>query len=230
MPDSETTAAALLSEIYERLAQQYGVRRWRRRRDPVRQLVITILSQNTNDVNALRAFEAMQEAYPDWMAVMNAPTEELAQVIRSGGLANQKAPRIQGALRRIYEERGAFELNWLAELPVDEARAWLTSLDGVGAKTASIVLLFSLGRPAFPVDTHVGRVLRRVGVAPPKASPDQIMTIVEKAAPKEWFYPLHINLIRHGRGVCRARIPRCAVCALRLSCRYAAEHSSTAPA
>ncbi|NOX63705.1 MAG: endonuclease III [Chloroflexi bacterium] len=229
MSDPNTVVKALIKAVYERLHEQYGVRRWRRRRDPVRQLVVTILSQNTNDVNALRAFDALQETYPDWMAVMTAPTHELAEVIRSGGLANQKAQRIQHALRRIYETRGEFDLDWLAELSLEEARAWLTSLDGVGAKTASIVLLFSLGLPAFPVDTHVGRVLRRVGVAPAKASPDQIMAIVEQAAPAEWFYSLHLNLIRHGRGVCRARIPRCEACALNDICQHYLAHTTHEP-
>ena len=214
MTDPALALAAKIAAVHHRLLDAYGQPQRKRCGDPIGQLVATILSQNTSDVNTERAYASLRAAFPDWRAVMEAPTEAVADAIRSGGLANQKAPRIQAALRRIYEARGDFDLDWLAALPVAEARAWLDDLPGVGNKTASIVLLFCFGRPAFPVDTHVHRVTRRLGLAPAKASPDQVMRIVEAHTPAAWFYPLHLNLIRHGRAVCKARNPRCETCTL----------------
>jgi len=224
MPDPDLILTTKLAETYRRLGETYGLPVWQSHGDPTGQLVATILSQNTSDVNTARSFQALIDAYPDWQAVVDAPEQELIEVIRSGGLANQKAPRIQGALRRIYEERGDFDLHWLADLPVAEARAWLTQMPGVGNKTASIVLLFALGRPAFPVDTHVGRVSRRLGLAPANASADKVMVIIEAFAPTAWFYPLHINFIRHGRSICKARKPRCPDCVLQDICDWYREN------
>jgi len=220
MPDPDLILATKLAEAYRRLGEIYGFSAWESHGDPTGQLVATILSQNTSDVNTARSFRALVDAYPDWQAVVDAPEPEVIEVIRSGGLANQKAPRIQNALHHIHDERGDFDLYWLADLAVDEARTWLTQMPGVGHKTASIVLLFALGRPAFPVDTHVGRVSRRLGLAPPKASADKVMAIVEEIAPADWFYPLHINFIRHGRATCKARNPRCNECVLRDICDW----------
>ncbi len=150
-------------EVYQRLLAAYGEPTWRPYYQPMDELVLTFLSQNTSDLNSGRAFEALRTRYPTWQAVLDAPVEELAETIRSGGLAQRKAPRIQGALRRILDERGEFNIDFLADLPVEEATSWLTSFDGIGHKTASIVLLFCFNKPAFPVDTHVGRVTRRLG-------------------------------------------------------------------
>ncbi len=224
MSDPDLILATKLAEIHRRLGEVYGLRSWQSHGDPTGQLVATILSQNTSDVNTARSFRALVDAYSDWQAVVNAREEELVEVIRSGGLANQKAPRIQNALRNIYDERGDFDLYWLADLPVDEARAWLTQMPGVGNKTASIVLLFALGRPAFPVDTHVGRVSRRLGLAPPKASADKVMAVIEEFAPPGWFYPLHMNFIQHGRSTCKARNPRCQTCVLNDICDWCREN------
>ncbi len=209
-----------IAQVHQRLLEAYGEPRPRGCSDPVGSLIQTILSQNTSDVNTARAYASLRAAFPDWYAVMTAPTEAVAQAIRVGGLANQKAPRIQQVLRILYETRGELDLNWLADLPVDEARKWLTSLPGVGNKTASIVLLFCFHKPAFPVDTHVHRVTRRLGLAPAKASPDQVMRIIEAHAPPQWFYPLHLNLIRHGRQVCKAQRPRCSSCILADLCAH----------
>lgn len=187
------------------------------------ELVLTFLSQNTSDLNSGRAFEALKARYPTWQTVLDAPVDELAETIRSGGLAQQKAPRIQKALRRILEERGEFNIDFLADLPVEEATRWLTSFDGIGHKTASIVLLFCFNKPAFPVDTHIGRVTRRLGLAGPKDSEEKIKAIWERLTPPERYYPLHLNLIRHGREVCQARRPRCDVCVLNEVCRYNAK-------
>ena len=220
MTDAAPALSARIAAVHRRLLQVYGEPARRGCSDPVGALIQTILSQNTSDVNTARTYASLRAAFPHWRAVMDAPTEAVADAIRSGGLANQKAPRIQAVLRRIYEARGEFDLDWLAALPVDEARRWLVSLPGVGNKTASIVLLFCFGRPAFPVDTHVHRVTRRLGLAPAAASPDAVMRIIEAHAPPEWFYPLHLNLIRHGRQRCKARNPRCNDCPLADLCDF----------
>ena len=211
----------LAAEIYRRLQQTYGQPDWRPSYPPLDELVLTILSQNTNDVNSGRAFTALKARYPTWQAVLDAPVEELAETIHAGGLSQQKAPRIQAALRRILAERGEFSLDFLADLPADQAARWLRSFDGVGPKTASIVLLFCFGKPAFPVDTHVGRVSRRLGLAAARDSEEKIERLWEALVPPEWYYPLHLNLIRHGREVCMARAPRCEGCVLNSICRYA---------
>jgi len=214
--DNELRSKALT--IYRLLLEEYG-QPARRHRDPVSALVLTFLSQNTSDVNSHRAFEQLKARYPTWEAVIAAPTEELAETIRSGGLADIKAPRIQAALRRILEERGEFNLDFLADLPLEEAKRWLTSLKGVGPKTAAIVLLFCFGKPIFPVDTHVHRLSRRLGIVPPRASREQTQAAWEALVPAEIYYPLHLNLIAHGRRVCKAGHPRCAICVLQAHCQ-----------
>ena len=214
MPDPDLALATKIAFVHQRLLEAYGEPARRHCSDPVGSLIQTILSQNTSDINTARAYASLRAQFPDWRAVMNAPTDAVADAIRMGGLANQKAPRIPGVLRTIHETRGDFDLDWLAEMPVEEARRWLISLPGVGNKTASIVLLFCFNMPAFPVDTHVHRVTRRLGLAPAKATPDQVMRIIETHAPPGWFYPLHLNFIRHGRRICKAHKPRCDQCVL----------------
>lgn len=208
------------AEVQRRLLLEYDHPDWQPSLGPMDQLVVTMLSANTSDVNSGRAFERLKAFYPDWQAVMDAPLDELTEIIRPAGMGPTKAPRIQAALRRILDQRGAFDLSFLADLPVEEGLAWLTSLDGVGHKTASIVLLFSFGKAAFPVDTHVQRVSQRLGFAGPKDDPARIKAIWEALVPGEWFYSLHLNLIRHGRQVCHARGPRCEICPLRDLCDY----------
>jgi endonuclease-3 len=222
MPDPETNddARAFAAEVHARLLTAYGAPTWRASYPPMDELVLTFLSQSTSDINSGRAFAALKARYPTWQAVLDAPVAELAETIRSGGLAQQKAPRIQAALRRIQAERGELALDFLAKLPVDEAARWLTSFDGIGHKTASIVLLFCFNKATFPVDTHVGRVTRRLGLAGPKDSEQKIKGIWEALAPAAWFYPLHLNLIRHGREVCHAQRPTCDRCTLRDICRF----------
>lgn len=221
---SEHTAAAKAAAIYERLLAHYGYPDWRPGLSPMDELVLTMLSANTADVNSGRAFERLKAAYPDWDAVLAAPLDELVEVIRPAGLGPSKAPRIQAALRRIYTERGAFDLSFLAEWPVAQGLAWLCTLEGVGHKTASIVLLFCFGQAAFPVDTHVQRVTQRLGLAKAADDPARIKTLWESLVPAEWFYALHLNLIRHGRLVCAARKPACDVCVLQSLCNYFACH------
>lgn len=207
--------------IYRRLLEAYGEPTWRPYYAPVDELVLTFLSQNTSDLNSGRAFAALKARYVDWQAVVDAPVEEVVETIRSGGLAYQKAPKIQKALRRIKAERGEFNIDFLADLPVEEAMRWLRSFDGIGHKTASIVMLFCFGREAFPVDTHVGRVTRRLGLAGPKENEEKIKALWERLTPPAWYYALHLNLIRHGRQVCHAGRPECGACVLIDVCRYA---------
>jgi endonuclease-3 len=210
--------------IHNLLLAEYGDRPWHPH-DPVASLVNTILSQNTNDVNRDRAFERMRELLPTWEAVRDAPLEALIDAIRPAGLAPTKAPRIQAALRRITAERGEISLDFLANLPVEEARAWLLGLPGVGPKTAAIVLLFALGRPAFPVDTHVHRLSQRLGLIPEKTSREKAHDLLEALVPPELYYAFHLNLIAHGRAVCHARNPDHERCVLREECAYYREQT-----
>ncbi len=221
MPNLDTSQMQdKAAAIYALLLDQYGYPDWRPEFAPMDELVLTILSANTADTNSERAFTRLKQAYPDWYAVMDAPLAELIDVIRPAGLGPSKAPRIQSTLRRILLERGDFDLDFLGELPVEEGLTWLTQLDGVGLKTASIVLLFCFGKATFPVDTHVQRVTQRLGLAGPKDDPSQIKTIWEGLVPADWFLPLHLNLIRHGRRICHARTPACDICFLQAKCAY----------
>ncbi len=206
--------------VHRRLLEAYGEPRWRRPLPPVAELVSTILSQNTNDLNRDRAFAALRAAFPTWETVRDAPASAVIQAIRPAGLANQKGPRIQAVLRAITEERGRLDLRFLRRLPADQAADWLMRFKGVGRKTASIVLLFSLGLPAFPVDTHIHRLSGRLGLRPPRASLDQTHDLLARTFPPETYYAAHLNLIRHGRQVCRARRPDCPACVLRRICPY----------
>ena len=205
---------------HQLLIEEYGQREWHPRLDPLSELIFTILSQNTSDVNRDEAWRRLKERFPTWESVLAADAAEIAEAIRPGGLANVKAPRIQEALRVIKLERDKFTLDFLAEMEVDEARRWLTSLSGVGPKTAAIVLLFSLGKPAFPVDTHVHRVSRRLGLIGPKTSREKSHEVLEALLPPEIYYTFHLNLIAHGREVCKSQRPCCAACILQEYCSY----------
>lgn len=209
-----------ITAVHQRLLEAYGEPRWRRSLSPLDQLVSTILSQNTNDVNRDRAFAGLRQRFPTWEEVRDAPVQEVIEAIRPAGLANQKGPRLQKALQRITEERGELSLDFLADLPLKEARAWLMSFDGVGPKTAAIVLLFSLGRPAFPVDTHVHRVSRRLGLIDQGVNAAKAHELLEVLVPPDWYYAFHLNVIHHGRQVCHARKPKCHACVLRDLCDF----------
>ncbi|HLV33640.1 MAG TPA: endonuclease III [Spirillospora sp.] len=202
------------------LVELYGVPQWRKDTPPVDELVNCILSQNTNDTNRDRGYDALKARYPTWQDVVDAPTDELIDTIRVAGLANQKGPRIQEVLRIIQAEQGDYNIDFLNDLPLDEAKAWLTSLPGVGPKTAAIVLCFAFGRPAFPVDTHVHRVSRRIGFLPNNTSADKAHPIMEAIVPPDDYYAFHINLIQHGRSICHARNPLCERCPLTEYCDY----------
>ena len=207
-------------QVHQKLLEFYGEPVWRNPLPPVDELVSTILSQNTTDVNRDRAFESLRAKFPAWQQVRDADTDEVIEAVRVAGLANQKGPRIQQVLRDITEERGSLDLSFLAELPLEEARDWLTKFKGVGPKTAAIVLCFSLGRPAFPVDTHVYRVTGRIGLRPEKMTVEQAHPYLESLFPPETYYAAHLNIIRLGREVCTARKPHCPVCPVYELCDY----------
>lgn len=213
------------ARIHALLLKEYGTPRWTRL-DGVSEMVATILSQNTNDANRDLAYSRLRARFHSWEAVRDAKTDDIIEAIRPAGLANQKGPRIQLALRRITEERGALNIDFLAALPVDEARAWLTSINGIGPKTAAIVLLFCYDRPAFPVDTHVHRVTGRLGLRPESLSADDTHTLMEALCPPGAEGPFHLNLIRHGREVCAARRPMCEACVLCKECAFVARQTA----
>ena len=261
----------LVAFVMDGLASAYGHPTWQRVHDPTSELVLTILSQNSADVNAEHAFEALRRAYPgrptepsaepsaesgaidgphaaadpatsvtpakinrpgwggvglddiaapDWDAIEGAPIEELTDVIRPGGLANLKAPRIQAALRTIREETGSHSLEFLGDMAALDARDWLTAIDGIRRKTASVVLLFSFGTPLMPVDRHVERVSQRIGLIPPKASADDAHELYLAMLESDQMYEGHVNLIIHGRRTCHARRPVCDACPVAPRCRF----------
>jgi len=215
----ELKARAL--KVHHTLLQAFGEPQWRNPLPAIDELVSTILSQNTNDVNRDRAFNALRAKFSAWEQVRDAQEKEVIEAIRPAGLANQKGPRIQQVLRAISAERGELNLDFLKNLPVEEARAWLTQFNGVGPKTAAIVLCFSLNMPAFPVDTHIYRVTGRLGLRPPKMSVEQAHPHLESLLPPETYYAAHLNLIRLGREVCHARKADCEPCPLNQICDYA---------
>lgn len=207
-------------QIHKKLLEVFGEPVWRNPLPAIDELVSTILSQNTNDVNRDRAFDALRTKFPAWEIVRDAKEKDVIEAIRPAGLANQKGPRIQQVLRAITKERGSLQLDFLADLPIEEARAWLTKFNGVGPKTAAIVLCFSLGKPAFPVDTHVFRVTGRIGLRPEKMTVEQAHPYLESVFPPETYYAAHLNIIRLGREVCNARKPLCLNCPINKLCDY----------
>lgn len=241
----DRTRPGLIRFTLDGLAERYGHHAWTRRLDPTSELILTILTQNSADVNAEHAFVSMRAAYPsdrpveqhipgpgwggtglpdgappDWSMVDNAPLPELIEVIRPGGLPNQKARGIKEALRTIHEARGDYSLEFLGAMSALEARAWLTAVKGIGVKTASVVLLFSFGMPLMPVDRHVERVARRVGLLPAKASAEEAHDYFLAMLDQDDVHEAHVNLIRHGRLVCHARKPDHDRCPLRDRCRF----------
>lgn len=207
--------------VHQTLLAFYGEPIWRNPLPAIDELVSTILSQNTNDVNRDKAFESLRRRFPTWEAVRDADPAEVVEAVRVAGLANQKGPRIQQVLQQITRERGNLDLSFLNDLPLEEARAWLMKFNGVGPKTAAIVLCFSLNRPAFPVDTHVYRVSGRLGLRPEKMSVEDAHPHIESLLPPETYYAAHLNIIRLGREICQARKPNCPACPLRSLCDFA---------
>ncbi|TLN00859.1 endonuclease III [bacterium] len=218
VPPAETLRRA--AEVHRRLLAFYGTPEWRSPLPALDELVSTILSQNTNDRNRDLAYNSLRAALPTWEQVRDAEPARVVDAIRIAGLANQKGPRIQAVLRQITAERGALDLSFLASLPTSEAMAWLTRFNGVGPKTASIVLVFALGKPAFPVDTHIYRVTGRIGLRPEKMSVEDAHGYLAAQFPPAEYGPAHLNIIRLGREICHARKPDCPACPLRDVCDY----------
>lgn len=228
MCEEQETLQNKALEIHRRLLEAYGDQQDAigPPSEPVATLVNTILSQNTNDRNRDLAYQRLRERFPTWEAVREAPVDAVIEAVRPAGLAPTKAPRIQEALQTITERQGEITLDFLRDKSLEDAREWLLGLNGVGPKTAAIVLLFALGRPAFPVDTHVHRVTRRLGLIPWTTSREHAHDLLEDLMPPETYGPFHLNIIEHGRHVCVARTPRCEVCVLQSLCRYYQERCS----
>ena len=202
------------SAVLARLRAHYGAPAPHQSEDPLAELVQTILSQHTSDVNTARAYASLRANLGSWEAIRAAPTAAIADAIRAGGLAEVKAPRIKAALESIWQEHGALSLDFLRDLDVEAGRHYLTTLEGVGPKTAACVLLFALGKPALPVDTHVFRVSRRLGLIGPRTPAARAHLELEPELPPSDVYDFHVLLIRHGRQLCKALHPRCAACPL----------------
>jgi endonuclease-3 len=206
--------------ITQNLEATYGVPINERPYDPLDELILTILSQSTTDINSRRAFENLKRRFPDWESVRRARLSSIATAIKSGGLANAKSLVIKNALNEIKTQRGALDLSFLQTAPIEEARNFLTSLPGIGPKTAACVLLFACDRKIFPMDTHILRTTKRAGLVPEKFSDQQAHELMEKLVPPKKHYSLHVNLIRHGRQICRAQNPKCDKCPLIEHCDY----------
>jgi len=211
---------AAIERILDRLRERYGEPRRHRALPPLDELVLTILSQNTSDTNTERAYAGLRARFPTWAQVRDADTAQLERVLRPGGLAAQKAPRIQAVLRELSAGGGAPALGWAASLPPAEAMARRERLPGVGPKTASCVLLFSLGVPVMPVDTHVHRVAGRLGLIPADMGAGPAHAALTALVPAGRMLEAHLLLIRHGRETCRARRPRCRECVLLDACPF----------
>lgn len=218
-----------LARVYEKLLATYGEPRNEPDYDPLGGLIATILSQHTSDINSERAYQQLITAFPTWEAVRDAEAYKIAEAIKCGGLANIKSARIQDVLHALTEQQqaqggtktlAASLYDELAQRTTEEALRYLRQLPGVGPKTAACVLMFHLARPAFPIDTHVGRTLRRLGIIGPKMSIEVAHTLLENVLPEEWVYSLHVNLITHGRQVCHAQRPACTICTLYDECAY----------
>ena len=222
-PGSESGRRVRLLEIEGRLDEYYGRPVWSPRYAPVDELVYTVLSQNTADVNTLRTFAALKARYPTWSAVRDAPVAEVIAAISLGGLAATKGPRIRQILSLLSRRSGAPDLgepdlSELTDMSDAQALSYLQAMPGVGPKTAACVLMFALGRPVMPVDTHVYRVARRLGLLAPKVSVDRAHQVLTELAGVDNVYAVHVNFVTHGRRLCHARRPECGGCPLRDLC------------
>ncbi len=211
---------ACIRTVWRRLRDHMGGFAPRSRRPVLDQVIGTVLSQHTSDRNSERAFALLKQRFPQWEQVLNAPYEEVAAAIRCGGLANRKAATIQRILAAVEEREGRADLERLRGLDDAAVEKYLTSLPGVGPKTAACVLVFAMERDAFPVDTHVHRVTNRLGWIPPGTSAEKAHRLLASAVPPDIRYELHVALIAHGRTVCLAQRPHCDECVLRYLCAY----------
>jgi endonuclease III len=211
---------SLAQAVYDRLEQAFGLPDWGGASPPLDELVSTILSQNTNDRNRDTAYRSLRARFPTWEEVRDADPQEVIDAVRPAGLANQKGPRIQAVLRQITEERNSLDLSFLYDMTAEDAFTWLSRFKGVGPKTASIVLQFSLDKPAFPVDTHVYRVSGRIGLRPDRMTVEQTHLHMAQLFLPEQYGPGHLNLIHLGREICHARSPQHGPCPLKDLCVF----------
>ncbi len=222
---------ATTREILRRLEDRLGPLEPPPQREPLDELVLTVLSQNTSDVNRDRAFQSLRARYPTWQEVAAAPAGELAASIKVGGLSNVKAPRLLSMLREIQErEGGRLDLSWMREAPAPRVGEYLRTLPGVGPKTAACVLAFSLGHPTVPVDTHVFRVARRLGFLDERANAEKAHAIMDELVPPSMRVRTHVGMIRLGRAICRAGRPSCELCPLQDLCPTAPAFLAEPPA
>jgi endonuclease-3 len=221
--DGEQDDAKPIRYIIQNLERVYGVPENSRSADPLDMLIGVILSQATSDSNSRRTFAALKKRFPTWAQALNARTSTIATTIREGGLANQKAEVIKNLLKQIKAEHGALELDFLHELSVDDARGYLVRFRGIGPKTVACTLLFACRKEIFPLDTHIFRVLRRVGLIPARCTDAQAHRVMDAIVPSGKFYSLHVNVIRHGRAICKPREPLCKICPIVEYCDYGQE-------
>jgi len=208
-----------ITRICEMLEVYYGRPEWPGREKVLDELILTILSQNTSDGNTKAAFSRLRETFPTWDDVRLARIEDIAEAIRIGGLANRKAPRIKQIIEQIYDRQGNLDLEWIGDTPDAEAIEYIMAFEGVGRKTAACTLMFALGRPVFPVDTHVHRVSERLGLIP-KVSADKAHDLLQSQIQPSEVYPFHVNLVTHGRRICHAQRPNCPICPLKTECDH----------
>lgn len=206
--------------IIQNLRTVYGVPQPERGLDPLDVLIQTILSQSTTNLNSRRSFDQLTQRFPTWDQARRARVTSIEAAIKSGGLARQKSIRIKELLNDIFERRGSLDLSFLSKAPLEEARQFLASFKGVGPKTVACTLLFACNRPVFPIDVHIFRIARRLGLLPEKCSDEEAHRLMEHAIPRKQYYEVHINLIRHGRRICRPQNPLCEQCCLVEYCRY----------
>ncbi|HKS41563.1 MAG TPA: endonuclease III [Blastocatellia bacterium] len=211
--------------IIQNLKAVYGVPQCEPDLDPLDVLIHTILSQSTTNVNSQRAFESLKQRFPDWESARRARVTSIETAIKSGGLARQKSIRIKQLLNEIYERRGSLDLTFLATAPIEEATEFLSSFKGVGPKTIACTLLFACNRSIFPIDTHIFRIARRLALIPEKCSDEEAHRLMTAMIPDGRFYEIHVNIIRHGRKVCRPQNPLCEQCCLVEYCHYYEKNS-----
>lgn len=223
----DTFEPVAIEEVIKLLEQEYGPREWHADRDPIDVLIGTILSQNTSDTNSGRAFASLKANLDSWEAVALAPTERVARAIKCGGLSQIKAVRIKQVLEQIKKDHGRINLDSLEPMTTTQAEDYLMRLPGVGHKTASCVLLFSLGKPSLPVDTHIFRVAKRLGLIDPKVSIEKAPNLLQEQIPPSKVYQFHVHMIEHGRRICHARQPHCDKCMLSRICPSALCQSLT---
>ena len=208
-----------ITEIFSILKSKYGVIEWEPRNEPIMELVYTILSQHTSDLNSERAFlNLLKEFENDPYQIAQADVDSISKVIRSAGLYRKKAAVIKDVLNQIHNKLNSFDLNFLKYMPLKDAKSWLIDFNGVGPKTAAIVLCFCFGMPAMPVDTHVHRVSKRLGLILDKVTAEDAHEILESKVDPDIVFPFHMYLIKHGRDTCKALKPRCSQCTLSQIC------------